>query len=64
MNATVDPPYARGAIYGLAAVCIWASFIVVFRLGVRLADRHGPRRAGEPWPERSGGTEWPGFFAA
>jgi drug/metabolite transporter (DMT)-like permease len=27
--------YARGALYGLAAVCIWASFIVVSRLGVR-----------------------------
>jgi drug/metabolite transporter (DMT)-like permease len=27
--------YARGAIYGLAAVCIWAAFIVVSRLGVR-----------------------------
>ncbi len=27
--------YARGALYGLAAVCIWAGFIVVSRLGVR-----------------------------
>lgn len=27
--------YARGALYGLSAVCIWASFIVVSRLGVR-----------------------------
>lgn len=27
--------YARGAIYGLSAVCIWAGFIVVSRLGVR-----------------------------
>jgi len=27
--------YARGAIYGLAAVCIWAAFIVVSRLRVR-----------------------------
>src|SRR5262250_1700414 len=27
--------YARGAIYGLSAVCIWAAFIVVSRLGVR-----------------------------
>jgi drug/metabolite transporter (DMT)-like permease len=27
--------YARGAFYGLAAVCIWASFIVVSRLGVK-----------------------------
>src|SRR5215813_11084236 len=27
--------YARGAFYGLAAVCIWAAFIVVSRLGVQ-----------------------------
>jgi drug/metabolite transporter (DMT)-like permease len=27
--------YARGAAYGLSAVCIWAAFIVVSRLGVR-----------------------------
>src|SRR5262245_9892119 len=27
--------YARGAIYGLAAICIWAGFIVVSRLGVK-----------------------------
>jgi drug/metabolite transporter (DMT)-like permease len=27
--------YARGAMYGLSAVCIWAAFIVVSRLGVR-----------------------------
>jgi hypothetical protein len=27
--------YTRGALYGLAAVCIWAAFIVVTRLGVR-----------------------------
>jgi drug/metabolite transporter (DMT)-like permease len=27
--------YLRGALYGLAAVCIWAAFIVVSRLGVR-----------------------------
>ncbi len=27
--------YVRGAIYGLSAVCIWAAFIVVSRLGVR-----------------------------
>jgi drug/metabolite transporter (DMT)-like permease len=26
--------YTRGALYGLAAVCIWAGFIVVSRLGV------------------------------
>lgn len=32
-----QPPtsYARGALYGLSAVCIWAAFIVVSRLGVR-----------------------------
>jgi drug/metabolite transporter (DMT)-like permease len=35
MNTKVGSPYAQGAIYGLAAVCIWASFIVVSRLGVR-----------------------------
>jgi drug/metabolite transporter (DMT)-like permease len=27
--------YARGALYGLVAVCIWAGFIVVSRLGVQ-----------------------------
>jgi drug/metabolite transporter (DMT)-like permease len=27
--------FVRGAFYGLAAVCIWAAFIVVSRLGVR-----------------------------
>lgn len=27
--------YTRGAAYGLAAVCIWAAFIVVSRLGVQ-----------------------------
>lgn len=27
--------YLRGALYGLAAVCIWAAFIIVSRLGVR-----------------------------
>ncbi len=27
--------FIRGALYGLAAVCIWAAFIVVSRLGVR-----------------------------
>lgn len=27
--------YLRGALYGLAAVCIWAAFIVVSRLGVQ-----------------------------
>jgi hypothetical protein len=30
--------YARGALYGLATVCIWAGFIVVSRLGVRQGD--------------------------
>lgn len=34
MNVRGGSPYVRGAIYGLAAVCIWASFIVVSRLGV------------------------------
>src|SRR5262245_37855974 len=27
--------YLRGVLYGLSAVCIWAAFIVVSRLGVR-----------------------------
>jgi drug/metabolite transporter (DMT)-like permease len=27
--------FVRGALYGLSAVCIWAAFIVVSRLGVR-----------------------------
>ena len=27
--------YVRGALYGLAAVSIWAGFIVVARLGIR-----------------------------
>jgi hypothetical protein len=27
--------YTRGVLYGSAAVCIWAGFIVVSRLGVR-----------------------------
>jgi drug/metabolite transporter (DMT)-like permease len=34
----MQPPtseYVRGAFYGLVAVCIWAAFIVVSRLGVR-----------------------------
>jgi drug/metabolite transporter (DMT)-like permease len=34
MNARIGSPYARGAFYGLAALCIWTSFIVVSRLGV------------------------------
>ena len=35
MISSTGKSYARGTIYGLAAVCIWASFIVVSRLGVR-----------------------------
>jgi drug/metabolite transporter (DMT)-like permease len=35
MNGSTRSSYTLGAIYGLAAVCIWASFIVVSRLGVR-----------------------------
>jgi drug/metabolite transporter (DMT)-like permease len=35
MQHPTNPQYARGAIYGLAAVCIWAGFIVVSRLGVQ-----------------------------
>jgi drug/metabolite transporter (DMT)-like permease len=35
MNSPMRSSYTLGAIYGLAAVCIWASFIVVSRLGVR-----------------------------
>jgi drug/metabolite transporter (DMT)-like permease len=35
MQEQTPANYARGALYGLAAVCIWASFIVVSRLGVR-----------------------------
>lgn len=35
MQSTASSAYARGAIYGLSAVCIWAAFIVVSRLGVR-----------------------------
>src|SRR5689334_12228298 len=34
MQLWTNSEYARGAFYGLAAVCIWASFIVVSRLGV------------------------------
>ena len=33
-NPTVSQ-YARGALYGVAAVSIWASFIVVARFGIR-----------------------------
>jgi drug/metabolite transporter (DMT)-like permease len=35
MQNPTTSEYTRGAIYGLAAVCIWAAFIVVSRLGVR-----------------------------
>ena len=35
MQQATAREYARGAIYGLSAVCIWAAFIVVSRLGVR-----------------------------
>src|SRR5215467_7511916 len=35
MQLTTNSEYARGALYGLAAVCIWAAFIVVSRLGVK-----------------------------
>jgi drug/metabolite transporter (DMT)-like permease len=34
-NSPTTSAYTRGALYGLAAVCIWAGFIVVSRLGVR-----------------------------
>ena len=36
--------FVRGAFYGLAAVSIWAAFIVVSRFGVRRASRHGTSR--------------------
>jgi drug/metabolite transporter (DMT)-like permease len=35
MESPIKSAYTRGAIYGLAAVCIWGAFIVVSRLGVR-----------------------------
>jgi drug/metabolite transporter (DMT)-like permease len=35
MESPTKTAYVRGAIYGLAAVCIWGAFIVVSRLGVR-----------------------------
>ena len=35
MESPTETAYLRGAIYGLAAVCIWGAFIVVSRLGVR-----------------------------
>jgi drug/metabolite transporter (DMT)-like permease len=34
MRHPTTSEYAQGALYGLAAVCIWAAFIVVSRLGV------------------------------
>ena len=34
MQPLTNSEYARGAFYGSAAVCIWAGFIVVSRLGV------------------------------
>ena len=34
MQPWTNSEYARGAFYGLAAVCIWGGFIVVSRLGV------------------------------
>ena len=34
MQTPPTSEYVRGAFYGLAAVCIWAAFIVVSRLGV------------------------------
>lgn len=35
MQNLTTSDYTRGALYGLAAVCIWAAFIVVSRLGVQ-----------------------------
>src|SRR5262249_55436008 len=34
MRPWTNSEYARGALYGLVAVCVWAGFIVVSRLGV------------------------------
>jgi hypothetical protein len=34
MESPTKMVYTRGATYGLAAVCIWAAFIVASRLGV------------------------------
>ena len=34
MQGPTRSEYVRGALYGLTAVCIWAAFIVVSRLGV------------------------------
>lgn len=35
MREAITSIYTRGALYGLSAVCIWAAFIVVSRLGVQ-----------------------------
>jgi len=35
MQQPTSRDYVRGAVYGVSAVCIWAAFIVVSRLGVR-----------------------------
>jgi hypothetical protein len=35
VESPTETAYLQGAIYGLAAVCIWGAFIVVSRLGVR-----------------------------
>ena len=35
MQRVTAPEYVRGSLYGLAAVSIWAGFIVVARLGLR-----------------------------
>src|SRR5262249_47277106 len=35
MHKPTTSEYARGALYGVAAVSIWAGFIVASRLGVR-----------------------------
>jgi drug/metabolite transporter (DMT)-like permease len=35
MQNLTTSKYTQGALYGLAAVCIWAGFIVVSRLGVK-----------------------------
>src|SRR3954470_12178250 len=37
MSDVTTARYARGALYGLAAVSIWAGWIVVARLGLRTA---------------------------
>jgi drug/metabolite transporter (DMT)-like permease len=35
MQPWTNSAYTRGALYGLAAACIWAGFIVISRLGVK-----------------------------